>query len=132
MNIPSRIAGAAAAACAALLIGCAATEKSMQEQGVRPMSEAELRDLHARDWSFRWQNARGLSGTGQSRSDGTLTAQASGQSVSGRYRLAGGQYCSRWGSDAENCLRFYRTGPREYKAFRASDGQWFSTFQLTD
>lgn len=133
MGIQSRIAAAATAAATVLLIGCAATEKSMQEQGVRPMSEAELREMHARDWSFRWQNARGLSGTGQSRRDGTLSAQASGQTVSGQYRLAdGGQYCSRWGGDPETCLRFYRTGPREYKTFRASDGQWFSSFQLID
>lgn len=132
MGIQTRIAGAAVAVCAVLLIGCAATEKSMQEQGVKPMTEAELRALHARDWSFRWQNARGMSGTGQSRVDGSLSAQAPGGSATGRYRFAGGQYCAKWGDAAEYCLRFYRTGPREYKTFRADDGQWVSTLQVTD
>ena len=121
-----RGATGAAVVSLALLSGCAVTEKSMQEKGLRPASEAELRSQHARERSFRWTTVAG-SGTGRTWPDGRAMVEYPGGSLAGTWRIAGGLMCSKYGDAPERCLRAYKTGPREHQYFLPENGSWRST-----
>lgn len=110
----------------AMLSGCATTEKSLQDKGLRPLGEAELRASHGRERSFRWTTADG-SGTGRSWPDGRARVEFPGGALDGRFRIEGGLMCSQYGSLPERCLRGYKTGAREIQYFNPADGSWRST-----
>ncbi|MFP5460621.1 MAG: hypothetical protein ACLGII_03485 [Gammaproteobacteria bacterium] len=131
MNGLLRGAAGAAFVSLALLSGCAVTEKSMQEKGLRPTGEAELRAQFARERSFRWSNVRG-SGTGRTWPDGRAMVEFPGGSMPGAWRIDGGLVCSKYGDLPELCLRSYKTGAREYQYFVPGDGSWRSTVVEAD
>ncbi|HWS73867.1 MAG TPA: hypothetical protein VN324_01880 [Quisquiliibacterium sp.] len=130
-SLPFSARNAAAAIALIAISGCAITEKSLQEQGMKPLGESELRSLYSRETAFRWTSVR-ASGTGRSWPDGRALADWQGGSAPGSYRIDGGHFCSRYGSDPENCMRMYKTGDREYKTFLVRDGSWYSTMVRTD
>jgi hypothetical protein len=107
---------------AAALAGCATTEATMSEKGVKPLDQKALQETFAtRPSAFTWSNERGLSGTVSYRPDGTLSASWAQGSDSGTYRITPeGQLCTRWKQirgGAESCDRVYAPEPQRYLSF---------------
>lgn len=69
---------------------CATGEKSLVEQGVKPMSEAELATAFARPRQTDWVTAAGLAGSSTYMDDGGVVASWNGGSANGRLRLHAG------------------------------------------
>lgn len=114
--------------------GCATGEKSLVEQGVKPMSEAELATAFSRARQLDWVTAAGVAGSSQYTTDGRVVASWSGGSASGRYRLQAGMICTTFAElagGAERCSRVYRTGDNRYRSFLA-DGTPNSSFSFRD
>lgn len=114
--------------------GCATGEKSLVEQGARPMSEAELAAAFSRAREMDWVSAAGLAGSSKYMTDGRVVASWNGGSATGRYRLHSGMVCSTYpelAGGAERCSRVYRTGDNRYRSFLA-DGTPNSSFSFRD
>lgn len=122
----------ATVACTVSLIiaGCATmSEKALQEKGMRPMTEAELRALNAQPMSGTFVANTGIRGEMRSTPDGKVSLAWPGGSSNGTYRINGNQVCSTHptiDNGQERCLRVYQTGPNERQYFRL-DGTYNST-----
>lgn len=124
--------GLIAALCAGALVACATSEKSMQEKGLKPMSEAEYRSLLAQPLSGRWTSAQNASGTVAYTPDGTVVNRPPSGELRGRYRINGNLFCATYAEaaqGAERCGRWYKTGEREYQVF-SIDGAYFATLRM--
>lgn len=116
----------------------APTEKSLQEQGVKPLSNSELKEL----LQVRMLKIRSINGTGfvvwtTFQPDGSavaeFTAGSNTQSMPGRVNIRDGQgYCAKWGESPEYCLKWYKTGDKEYTTFKIPTGEFSSAISLVD
>jgi hypothetical protein len=130
----TKCALAAALVAVSGLSGCALNEKGLTEKGMKPLADADLKALYARDRTFSWKNDRGASGTGEYRADGSTTVAWGTGSAQGRYRIAGSQFCTTYTgirAGAENCVRIYRTADNQFMSFYNS-GEWNATFSFSN
>jgi len=103
--------------------GCATTEKSLTEKGMKPLSEAELKAMYSRTRTAKWTNAQNTSGTVEYGADGTSSVTWGAGSAQGKYRIVGNTFCTQYEGvrgGAENCVRIYKTGDNEYKSYHAN------------
>jgi hypothetical protein len=106
--------------------GCAVTQKSLQEKGLKPMSAKDLQERYARPVKIRWTNDRNQSGTGEYTPDGTARLAWQGGGATGKWRIKEGKFCTTYPEvrgGAETCFIPYRTGPRESVSF-GEDGAY--------
>lgn len=105
------------------IAGCATTEKSLMEQGLKPLGDGEVKAMHSRTRTARWTNAQSTSGTVEYRADGTTSVNWGTGSAEGRYRIVANTFCTQYEGvrgGAENCVRIYKTGDNEYKSYRTN------------
>lgn len=121
------IAGVAAGALA--LAGCAAapTESGLRSDGLRPMSEAELRAEFSRERRCRFDNWNRVTGTVSYRPDGRYDGDAGGAAFAGAWRIRDGLLCARspqLRGGVELCLAVYATSANDRVAFGRDDDSW--------
>ena len=116
------------------LAGCATTEKSLTEKGMKPLSEAELKALYSGTRKVKWTNAQNRSGTGEFRADGAASVDWGTGSAQGKYRIVDNTLCSQFEGvrgGAENCFRIYKTGDNEYKQY-FTNGEYNAVVSFTN
>jgi hypothetical protein len=118
----------------ALLAACAASETSLVDKGLKPLSEADLKALYSRPRTVSWTNVQGNAGTAEYSTDGAVKVAWSTGGVTGTFRIAGNTFCPtlpgvRGG--AEYCQRVYKTGDNRYATFLVN-GEPNSTFSFTN
>lgn len=69
----SRLLAAIALVAGMAIAGCATTETSLTEKGLKPLGEAELKSQYAKSRTIKWTNAQSTSGTAEYRPDGTTS-----------------------------------------------------------
>jgi hypothetical protein len=109
--------------------GCGVTQKSLQEKGLKPLTQKELEDRYARPVKSRWVNAQNQSGTAEATPDGTARLAWQGGGATGKWRIVNGKYCTTYPQlrgGNETCFAVYRTGPKEHVTFGA-DGSYNAT-----
>ena len=114
--------------------GCATTEKSLTEKGMKPLSEAELKALYSGTRKVKWTNAQNRSGTGEFRADGAASVDWGTGSAQGKYRIVGNTLCSQYDGvrgGAETCFRIYKTGDNEYKQY-FTNGEYNAVVSFTN
>lgn len=117
------------AAGALAVAGCAMapTESGLRSDGLRPMTDAELRADHARERSCRFDNWNGATGTVVYRPDGRFDARTGGVDVAGNWRILDGLLCSRspqLRGGVELCNAVYATSATDRVGFGREDGSW--------
>jgi hypothetical protein len=123
MTIPYRTARLAAVAAFVPLVlaACASvTEQSLQQQGVKPLSAAEMKDYFSRTRTADFTTATNATGRIQYAADGTVKADTRSRSFAGRWRLDGDRLCTTYPDlrdGREGCARVYRTGPKQITGF---------------
>lgn len=116
------------------IVGCATTETSLTEKGLKPLSEAELKSLYARSRTIKWTNAQNTSGTAEYRPDGSTSVNWGTGGSQGRYRIAGDTFCTQYPDvrgGVERCVRTYRTGENEYRTY-LTNGEYAAVFSYTN
>ena len=125
---------ASAAALGLALAGCATSEKSLVEQGAKPLSESALQAEFSRPRKTNWTTANGVGGISHFTSDGKVSANWGSGSAEGRFRVHQAMLCTTFkdfAAGAERCSRVYRTGDNRYRSFLA-DGTPGSTFSFAE
>ena len=116
------------------LAGCATTENSLTEKGMKPLSEAELKTLYSGTRKFKWTNAQNRSGTGELRADGAASVEWGTGSAQGKYRIVGNTLCTQYDGvrgGAETCFRMYKTGDNEYRQY-FTNGEYNAVVSFTN
>lgn len=116
----------------------APTEKSLQDQGLKPLSSSELKEmLQVRVRKIRAITQRGTVWT-TFQTDGSALAEWSAgtnnlRTLPGRVTIRDGQgYCAKWEGQSEYCLKWYKTGENEYKTFNIPNGEFTSEISFVD
>lgn len=123
----ARLACALAGALA--LAGCASapTESGLRSEGLRPMTDAEMRAEFAREHGCRFDNWNGATGTVGYRPDGRFEALTGGVDVAGTWRVLDGLLCTKspqLRGGVELCNAVYVTSATDRVAFGREDGSW--------
>lgn len=114
-----------------LLVGCATTEKKLQEDNLKPLSQAELEALYEGGKTVSVKNAK-FTGTVIYHSDGKCEAQWARRQDTGTYDIRDGKLCAQWGwirDGKEECSMIYKLGDNKYKAIFPNGGFYEFYFQ---
>ena len=117
-----------------ILTGCAVSQKSLQEKGLKPITQKELEENYSRPVKIRWVNVQNQTGTAEYTPDGVARLQWQGGGATGRWRIADGKFCTTYPEirgGAEACFVVYRTTPKETVSF-AMDGSYNATATAID
>ncbi len=117
-------------ALALTIIACAAHEVKLKEQGLQPMTQAELEQLFSKpvEFSFSTPETSGDLKYADGKSEGTWR-QGSGK---GTYEIKDGLFCSRWDfrNMSERCFRVYKISDTEYHYVHPKTGSLESIDKL--
>jgi hypothetical protein len=96
--------------------GCGVTQKSLQEKGLKPMTQKELEERYSRPVKVRFTNAQNQGGTAEYAPDGAARLAWQGGGATGKWRVKDGKFCTvaQLRGGAEACFTSHRTGPKEY------------------
>ena len=116
-----------------LLGGCASQEQVLRSEGLKPLSENELKILHTKTRTTQWSNARGNTGAAVLEVNGSAkTVWESGESE-GSWEIKNGKFCftyqSLW-NGKERCYDTYRVSESEYQYFIS--GKYVGKYTYTD
>jgi hypothetical protein len=107
------------------------TQKSLEAQGLKPMTEQQLRERYARPVRQRFVTAQNQGGTGEYLPDGTARVSfLSGAAGTGKWTIKNGTFCTQYPQlrqGEEACFVLYQTGPKETMSFHVVDGTHNST-----
>lgn len=123
-----------ASAMTVLMVGCATTEKALQDRGLQPLSGAELRSIYGKPRVGTFTSAQNFQNEFRIHGDGTYTASWYGGSDKGRYRIDGDLYCttiSVINAGREVCSRVYKVSANELVTF-TSDGEYRGRATFSD
>ena len=101
-----------------LLVGCATTEKKLQDDNLKALSQAELEALYEGGTTISFQTAK-FSGTTIYHSDGKSEAHWGTAKDTGTYDIRDGKLCAQWAwirNGKEECFSIYKLGDNKYKA----------------
>ena len=117
MNLPVFLAAVAAVS---LTSACAETQPRSASATQKPMTGAELTQLHSAPLTMRGETNSGNSFTVRRYRDGSQHMEWSNPSISGSdsgmYEVRGDELCSSWTrSGGSECARVYQTGPASYQ-----------------
>jgi hypothetical protein len=101
-----------------LLISCATVEEKLQEEGIKPLSQAELETLYQGGRTLNFKSAR-ASGTAIYHTDGKCEINWGRGTDTGVYSLRDGMICTKWTKirdGKEGCFKIYKVGDNKYKA----------------
>lgn len=114
------------------LAACAASEKALLDQGLKPLTAEQVKALFATPRTMDWQGS-GRQGTSKIEPDGTVSVQTGPDfHDTGRFRIVEGGWCStyqRIRQGREACFRVYQTGPNTYRTV-TEQGDQDVTFSL--
>ncbi|MBW2132003.1 MAG: hypothetical protein JRG88_05630 [Deltaproteobacteria bacterium] len=113
------------------LFGCASHEAGLQENGLKPMTQAELESLLSNGFEGTFETSKS-SGTIQYNPDKTASSTWSGGSGSGTYEIKNGLHCVRWDfrNNVERCGRWYKVNEKEYHVVDPDSGTLFGKMYL--
>ena len=114
-----------------LLISCATVEEKLQEEGIKPLSQAELETLYEGGPTVNFKSARN-SGTVIYHTDGKCEVDWGRGTDTGVYSLKDNLICTKWikiRDCKEGCFKIYKIGDNKYKAIN-QDGTLNSEFSL--
>jgi len=117
-----------------LLSGCATTERSLQEKGLKPLTNGQISELFSRTRNFRFTTATNASGAGTFVQNGKVSVAWQTGSADGTWRIHDNTLCTEYPtlhSGAERCFSVYRTQRNEYEMFLAN-GSLNSTLKFTN
>lgn len=103
----------------------ASREKTLTEQGTRPLSGAQTQALLGKT-QYQWEGSNGARGIGITYGDGNLRIAWESGAINGKIRFTNSGYCSRFKqlrNNREDCYRLYPNGPNRYSVFR-TDGHY--------
>jgi len=104
------------------------TQKSLEAQGLKPMTEQQLRARYASPVKISFVTAQNQGGTGEYLPDGTARVSLlSGAVATGKWTIKNGMFCTQYAQirqGTENCFIVYETGPKESVSFNAADGAY--------
>jgi hypothetical protein len=123
--MPGIFSGAMVAAICIGLSGCAITEKSLQKQGLSPLTQSELEVLYSRTRTAHGTTAEGVRWTATYTPDGVVKVDWRQGAAEGSWRIIGGQFCATFqviNDGKEFCVTIYKTGKSEFKAFDSGGG----------
>jgi hypothetical protein len=121
------------------LAGCAYTEKSLQREGLSPLTESELKDLHSRTrivLARFWFGGRSeVTYHDNGDVESCFERQSSeARCIFGSWRIEGNEFCIEMPTirPNEQCCRRYKVAPKVYDVFLQPDGSFWSTITFID
>ena len=101
-----------------LLVGCATTEKKLQDDNLKPLSQVELEALYEGGQTVSFKSAK-ATGTVIYHPDGKSELSWGKGSDTGTYDIRDGKLCTQWTKiryGKEECFTIYKVGENKYKA----------------
>ena len=117
-----------------LLSACATTEHSLQEKGLKPLTNGQISELFSRTRNFRFTTAANATGTGIFVQNGKISVDWHTGSADGTWRIRGNTLCTEYPtlhSGAERCFSVYKIQRNEYETFLAN-GSLNTTLKFTN
>jgi hypothetical protein len=101
-----------------LLVACATTEKKLQDENLKPLSQSELEALYEGGPTVSFRSAK-ATGTVIYHTDGKSDINWGRGTDTGSYNIRDGKICTQWTKirdGKEECFTIYKVGDNKYKA----------------
>ena len=117
-----------------LFSGCAPSQQTWHDAGLKPLTHDELENLFSRRRTTRWTSSEYRKGAGAYDRGGAAKLNWYKGEAVGSWRIVGDTFCTKYPKihgGNESCFTFYKTGVNQYLLY-LPDGAFNATVEFTN